>query len=587
MCGIIGYNGSRNDTVKILINGLKNLEYRGYDSAGIAYTYLDKIVTIKESGPITNLETKINYDINSNIGIGHTRWATHGKPTVENSHPHTSGHITLVHNGIIENYAEIKEFLSEQGTVFKSETDSEIAAALLNYLYDKTENIKNSIVEFKNRVRGSYAIVFLVDNQLDKLFVIKNSSPLIVGVANNGFYVASDVPAILKNTDKYFLLDDGDFGIIKKDSFEIYDNDKHIKDIEFKTFTGDNISIDKNGYEHFMLKEIHEEPNIVRNLIGKYMNNLNSLPDLSIYKDITIVACGSAMHAGMIGKNLIEKNIGIPVSVEVASEFRYKRLFLNNNSLVIAISQSGETADTLAAVKIAKKMSAYTIGIVNVKESSIAREVDEVIYTEAGSEIAVATTKAYIAQVIILALLAFQKNNIDWVTLNKMPILIEQLINSNKYKLIASKIFKSENMFFIGRLIDYAVCMEASLKMKEISYIHSECYAAGELKHGTISLIEEGTVVFGIVTDKNIAEKTVSNLKEVASRGARIVLIISEDIDITEQFYDTIIKIPILIEDLQSIMAVIPLQLIAYETALLRGCSIDKPKNLAKSVTVE
>ena len=588
MCGIIGYNGKKDKAISIILEGLKNLEYRGYDSAGIAYVRENNITNIKSKGAIVNLEEKIDIDIPSNMGIGHTRWATHGEPSELNAHPHTVGKITLVHNGIIENYQDIKNELLEKGVKFVSETDTEVAAALFNDLYESTHNPIEMIRQFKMRAQGSYALAIIISDDLNKLYVLKNASPLIIGVAEDGYYVASDVPAILKNTNKYITLEDGDYAEISVASLKIFDTNDKEKNYKVSHFEGDDMLIDKNGYEHFMLKEIHEEPIIIKKLIDKYKNALDKLPNLKNYDDVTIVACGSAMHAGLIGKHLIEKNLNIPVNVEIASEFRYKKLFLNEKSLVIAISQSGETADTLAAVKIARTYKAHTLGIVNVKESSIAREVDEVVYTEAGSEIAVATTKAYLAQVMILTLISLRESDKDLNTLDSLPIYIEKLINENeKYILLANNLKEVKDMYFIGRQIDYAICMEASLKMKEISYIHSECYAAGELKHGTISLIENGTNVIAIITDKNIAEKTISNIKEVKSRGAIVTLVISSDLDFENDCYDEKIIIPSMMEDVMGILSIIPLQLIAYETAKIRGCSIDKPKNLAKSVTVE
>lgn len=588
MCGIIGYIGKKNRALPIILDGLKNLEYRGYDSAGIAYEVNNQLNIIKVVGQISELEKKVDFDEQSCIGIGHTRWATHGAATEDNSHPHSYENITLVHNGIIENYAEIKEKFLKAGVKFKSDTDSEVAAVLLNSLYFELGDILKAILKFKEIAKGSYAIAFILKDNMDELYVIKNSSPLIIGTLEDENLIASDVPAILKYTSNYVLLDDGEFAKINAEEIFVYDVNGKIKDITVKSFEGDNLIIDKKDFEHYMLKEIHDEPDILKGLLDKHLKNLNGMPDLKLYKTVNIVACGSAMHAGIIGKYLIEKNLNIPVSVEIASEFRYKTQFLDEKDLVIAISQSGETADTLAAVKLAKACGAHTLGIVNVKESSIAREVDEVLYIEAGSEIAVATTKAYVAQLMILILLSLRRSKIYLEILEKLPLQVAKLINMKEtYERIAQSIKESEHMFFIGRLEDYALCMEASLKMKEISYIHSEAYAAGELKHGTISLIDNGTVVFAIVTNEGIAEKTISNIKEVKARGAHVVLIISEDINIISDCYDEKIVIPFVDDNVKSILGIVPLQLIAYEVAKLRGCSIDKPKNLAKSVTVE
>ncbi len=592
MCGIIGYVGKKKSALSFIVEGLKCLEYRGYDSAGIAYVDDENIKIVKSEGQISNLETKLNMNVESSIGIGHTRWATHGIPNEINSHPHRSGSITLVHNGIIENYMEIKDELGKEGKKFLSDTDSEVAACLIDSLFEKTKDMKEAILLFKKKVKGSYAIALMVDEDTSKIYVIKNLSPLIIGLGSDENFIASDVPAILKWTKQYVTLSDGEFAIVDDKNIDLYDIDGVEKEVLVKTFSGDASSIDKGEYEHFMLKEIHEEPEVIKTLISKYLmeDNLSSLPNLKNYKNVTIVACGSAYHAGLVGKHFIENNLGIPVSVELASEFKYKKLFINDEDVVIAISQSGETADTLAAVKIAKSLKAHTIGIVNVKESSIAREVDEVIYTLAGSEIAVATTKAYLSQIVLLLLISIQDMNlVEWKKeLSSLPVKIEKLINEeNLYKKIASEVKDRDDIFFIGRQIDYAICLEGSLKLKEISYIHSEAYAAGELKHGTISLISQDTPVFAVITDEIIAEKTISNIKEVKSRGARIFLVISEDIYIPEEVYDFVVVIPNALKSIVSIMSVIPLQMISYEVAKLRGCSIDKPRNLAKSVTVE
>ncbi len=580
MCGIIGYVGKKKSALSFIVEGLKCLEYRGYDSAGIAYVDDENIKIVKSEGQISNLETKLNMNVESSIGIGHTRWATHGIPNEINSHPHRSGSITLVHNGIIENYMEIKDELGKEGKKFLSDTDSEVAACLIDSLFEKTKDMKEAILLFKKKVKGSYAIALMVDEDTSKIYVIKNLSPLIIGLGSDENFIASDVPAILKWTKQYVTLSDGEFAIVDDKNIDLYDIDGVEKEVLVKTFSGDASSIDKGEYEHFMLKEIHEEPEVIKTLISKYLmeDNLSSLPNLKNYKNVTIVACGSAYHAGLVGKHFIENNLGIPVSVELASEFKYKKLFINDEDVVIAISQSGETADTLAAVKIAKSLKAHTIGIVNVK------------YTLAGSEIAVATTKAYLSQIVLLLLISIQDMNlVEWKKeLSSLPVKIEKLINEeNLYKKIASEVKDRDDIFFIGRQIDYAICLEGSLKLKEISYIHSEAYAAGELKHGTISLISQDTPVFAVITDEIIAEKTISNIKEVKSRGARIFLVISEDIYIPEEVYDFVVVIPNALKSIVSIMSVIPLQMISYEVAKLRGCSIDKPRNLAKSVTVE
>ena len=597
MCGIVGYIGKKN-AIEILINGLEKLEYRGYDSAGIAFL-TDDIKILKNKGKIKNLKNKVNFDEKSTLGIGHTRWATHGEANEINAHPHQVGKITLVHNGIIENYEEIKKELINKGYTFKTETDSEVGCALLDFLYQKNQNMIKSIEEFKTIVKGSYALGIICSDDKDTLYTVKNASPLIIGVGDNENFIASDVPAILKYTNKYITLDDLEFAKITKDKIECYDKKNKVITKDIKIFSGDAMDIEKNGYEHFMLKEIHEEPSVIKKTFDKYIDNNkigDKIPDLSKYEKITIVACGSAYHSGLIGKNLIENYANIPVDVEIASEYRYKKHFFNEKELVIVVSQSGETADTLASLKLAKENKIDTLGIINVKESSIARESDIVLYTEAGNEIAVATTKAYSAQVALFSLISLtiaNKNNL----LNKdeiieilkeiklLPNKIEQLINNDIYQKIAEEIYKDDDIFFLGRGIDYAIALEGSLKLKEISYIHSEAYAAGELKHGTISLIDKDTPVIAIITDNSIKDKTISNVKEVKARGAKTILISNENLD--NSCFDKKVIIPSIHPLIQPLLTVIPLQLIAYEVAKLRDCDIDKPKNLAKSVTVE
>ena len=591
MCGIIGYVGQNKKALNVLINGLEHLEYRGYDSSGVAYILDDKLIIKKATGRIINLKNNLDFTHKSNIGIGHTRWATHGIPNEINAHPHRCENITIVHNGIIENYLSIKKELIDKGYKFLSETDTEVAATLLYDLYKENNDIIKAIQSFKTIVSGSYAIAIICDNEKEALYAIKKNSPLIIGIGENENFIASDVPAIVDYTNKYITLDDGNYAKILKDKVIIYNNNNQIVTPQVKTFSSTSESISKNGYDHYMLKEIYEEPDVIKKII-----NTTNLLDLKKYHKIVIVACGSAMHAGLIGKNLIEKYVLIPTEVEIASEFRYKKLFIDKDTLVIAISQSGETADTLEAIKIAKKYGSDTLGIINVKESSIARETKYVIYTEAGREIAVATTKAYLAQVAVLALLAYKNtSDINQIeikeflkSLKELPIIIEKVLNNtDNFKQIAKKIYKNNNIFYIGRGIDYAICMEGSLKLKEISYIHSEAFAAGELKHGTISLIENGTPVIGVVTDKTIADKTISNLKEVSSRGAYVIYITTTNIDTEGDFYNDKIVIPEVNYLLQPLVTIIPLQLISYYVAKLKNCDIDKPKNLAKSVTVE
>ena len=603
MCGIIGYLGNKN-CLNVIIDGLERLEYRGYDSAGIAYNKDGKVEIIKEKGKIANLKSKLDFKIESNLGIGHTRWATHGQPNNVNSHPHKVGKITIVHNGIIENYVELKKELEELGYKFKSDTDTEVACALLDHIYSETNSMEQTMAIFKDKAKGAYALGILCDDHMHHLYAVKKDSPLIIAIGDKEKYIASDVPAILKYTNKYIILDDGEFAKLNPEKVIVYDNNIEIIKKEIHTFEGNASSMDKNGYEHYMLKEINEEAEVIKATTLPYIEDgINSLikniPNLTRFNKIEIIACGSAMHAGLIGKTLIEEYANIPVNVELASEYRYKKLFLDKKSLVIVISQSGETADTLAALKIAKSHGAYTLGIINVVGSSIARYSDHVLYTKAGSEIAVATTKAYSTQVAMLGLIALNlayhnktmtKDEISEVIseIRKLPTNIQSVLNEQpEYRKIAKKLYKHNDIFFIGRNVDYALAMEGSLKLKEISYINSQGYAAGELKHGTISLIDKGTPVFAIVTEKAIADKTISNIKECKARGADITFIVSEDLDVKDDFYNQKIVIPTNHKTIQSVLTVIPLQLIAYEIAKLRKCDIDKPKNLAKSVTVE
>ncbi len=606
MCGIVGYIGKNKRAKDVVIKGLERLEYRGYDSAGIAFACNNGIIIQKEQGRISNLKNEVNFDEKVNIAIGHTRWATHGIPNKENAHPHRCGKITIVHNGIIENYIELRKELKDFGYTFSSETDTEVACALIDFLYNRNnKDMIKTIKQFEKVATGAYAIGIICDDDLDSLYAIKKNSPLIIGVNSDENYIASDVPAILDFTNKYIILDDEEFAKITSDNITVYNNEAKIINKEVKEFEGSLEDINKNGYDHYMLKEINEQPEVTKRMIDTYIdeenkNIISDMPDLSKYKNITIVACGSAMHAGLIGKSLIEEYGNIPVNVEIASEFRYKKLFIDKDTLVIAISQSGETADTLEAVKIAKKHGCDTLGIVNVNGSSIARSTSKVLYTKAGPEIAVATTKAYSAQATLLAFLAYSlaKNSKDKKALNeineflndlnKLPILMQEILdNEEEYKKISNDIYNNDDIFFIGRGIDYALCMEGSLKLKEISYIHSEAYAAGELKHGTISLIDDGTPVIGIVTDEKITDKTISNIKEVKSRGANVIYITTDKLSKEGDFYDTKLVIPETNPLLQPLLTILPLQLISYHVAKNKGCNIDKPKNLAKSVTVE
>lgn len=583
MCGIVGYIGFR-EPKDVLVEGLKTLEYRGYDSAGIALKNDTSVQVIKEVGRISSLEEKINKEklIDSHIGIAHTRWATHGGVTENNAHPHTVGRVTLVHNGIIENAMELKKKLSGEGVLFKTETDTEVLTALIDYYYDNDPIM--AIERAINDVRGSYALAIVFKDQ-DKLFAVRKDLPLIVGYGKDEYFVASDISAIINYTNRYSLLDENEIVTLDFNGISVVKDDKEIKkEVLVTELTAE--SKEKCGYEHYMLKEIMEEPIVLEKTLKPFIDNFDNIFDVSGYEEIHIVACGSAMYAGMIGKSLLEENSNIRVLCEVASEYRYKKILYDRKTLVIVISQSGETADTIAAMRKAKENGALTLAIVNVKGSTIARESDRQIFIEAGPEIAVATTKAYILQVAIMALLACRvAGKKDIVNeLKKLPRLLKEVIDRRDiYLEIAKKISNREDIFFIGRKIDYAISLEGSLKLKEVSYIHSEAYQAGELKHGTISLIDKGTPVFAIVTEEDIKEKTISNICEVKARGAMIIVVSNED----GFECDYLIKVPRVSEFLQPILVVPCLQLIAYEVAKIRGCDIDKPKNLAKSVTVE
>ena len=590
MCGIIGYNGSKN-SIPILIQGLKKLEYRGYDSSGIAYFLDGKVKIYKEKGRIEELE-KILVPDNSTIGIGHTRWATHGKPSQINAHPHKVGNVTLVHNGIIENYQELKEELLKKGYTFKTETDTEVATALIDDLIKNKESIIDGLSKLRSLIKGSYAFAILFDFDPDNIYALRCESPLIVAESNIGNFIASDIPAILEYTKNYYLIDDA-IVALGKNKIKFYLDGKEIQK-EMLTFNHDIDSATKGGYSHYMLKEINEEPELVEKYLTYYLNNLELIPDIDKYKKIFIVACGSAYHASLIGSYLIEKYLNIETKVELASEFRYKKNFLTQDSLVILVSQSGETADTIASLRLVKENKVATLGIVNVVGSTIARESDKVIYINAGCEIAVATTKAFALQVLTFSMLVYKElintnHELSKKILSdyyKLKEEIKKLINLD-YKHMVDKISKHKDVFFIGRLIDYYLALEGSLKLKEISYIHSETYAAGELKHGTISLIENDTPVISILTDLSIYEKTVSNIKEVKARGAYSLVIKRKGINIASDVYDDLIEIEDLSDLVTSVLTVIPLQLLAYHVAYNLGYDIDKPRNLAKSVTVE
>ncbi len=588
MCGIVGYLGNRK-AIPVIMQGLKSLEYRGYDSSGIAYVQDQMIHVLKKEGKIENLDTLLDYDTDTYLGIAHTRWATHGKANDINAHPHTSGKITLVHNGIIENYAQLKKKLIEKGKTFVSETDTEVVACLLDTLYEETKDLLKAIALLSEKVIGSYALNILCEDELDTLYAVRKDSPLIVGRGNQEFILASDIPALLPVTNHYYLLDNYEIVKITKEGISFYDQKLNkITKVE-QEYTGDLEVSSKKGYDHFMLKEINEQPEVIKNLLAKYVveDHLQNVFDIKKYQTIEIVACGSAYHAGLIGKYYLENLASIPTRVTYSSEYRYQKNFFDKNNLVIVISQSGETADTLAALKLAKEHGIDTLAIVNVVSSSIAREADHVFYTDAGIEVAVATTKAYFAQVVSLLLLAvatLKEQASILASLKQLPSLISKYIHHFDYETLAKRFIGREHIFYLGRGVDFSLAMEGSLKLKEISYIHSEAYPAGELKHGTISLVDEETGIIAVVLDHTIKEKTISNLKEVASRGAQVVAITN---DATDEFCDE----KILLEDYDAVInplvAIIPMQLLAYHVAKLKKCDIDKPRNLAKSVTVE
>lgn len=612
MCGIIGYTGTEK-TVPILLEGLRALEYRGYDSAGIAVQKNGGIETVKSKGRIDTLEEKINSLPDApegSCGIGHTRWATHGAPSDTNSHPHRAPSLALVHNGIIENYAEIEEMLRGEGYDFVSETDTEAAAKLIDYYFTKLGDPIKAIFEATDVIRGSYAFGVIFDSIPDVIYAVRKDSPLIVAQAEEGGFIASDIPAILRHTSSYYQLEEGVIAIVGKKTLEFVNRSGEKCPQERLTIDWNVEQAQKGGFPHFMIKEIYEEPESIRKTVSTRIGE-DGLPAfgvkeldkalLSRFKNIHIVACGTAMHAGLIGKNIIEKLARVAVNVEVASEFRYRDPILDKDDLVILLSQSGETADTLAALRHAKAKGVYTLSIVNVIGSSVAREADSVLYTWAGPEISVASTKAYSVQCALLYLFAIQlarvKGKLDdegamalcKKLLSDVPEAITETLTMNdEIREAARRYLASEHLFYIGRGIDSAIGTEASLKLKEISYIHSEAYAAGELKHGTISLITEGTPVVAIMTADSLAEKVISGIREVKSRGANVLAVTTKAI--AEKYTipaDKIISVP----DIDELFAMFPvatvIQLFAYHVAAQRGCDVDKPRNLAKSVTVE
>lgn len=612
MCGIVGYIGTKKAS-PILINGLLRLEYRGYDSAGISTVEKNGLSIMKDKGRVLNL-TKLKGidDLEGTIGIAHTRWATHGKPSPENSHPHqdNSKTFSVVHNGIIENYHELRKFLTDKGYTFYSQTDTEVIPNLIHYYY--TNDKQNDTLKFLRAVRnacfdlkGSFALEILCKNYPDNMIVVRKDSPLVIGKGNGENYISSDIPAILSFTKDFYLLNDLEFVILSRNEAKFYNKDLEPIDKKPKVIEWNASSAEKEGYEDFMLKEIYEQPTAIRETIGaKFSENtkcefeeLNfSKEYLSSLNKIYIVACGTAMHAGLVAKNAIEKLCKIETEIDIASEFRYRDPLVDEKTLCIFISQSGETADTIAALKLSKEKGAKTLAISNVIGSSITREADYSIYTHAGPEIAVASTKAYTSQVVLLVILAIYFAEIleldnSYVTSLKKEILelpkkIEETLKvSEKVKEFSKKVYQEHDIFFLGRGIDETVAKEGSLKLKEISYIHSESYAAGELKHGPIALIENGVTVIGIMTDPNLVEKTISNIQEVVTRGAKTLVITNQPIDTS--MFDMMIEIPDTHPFISPILSIIPLQLFAYYISKEKGLDVDKPRNLAKSVTVE
>lgn len=618
MCGIVGYIGTKK-AVPVLINGLLSLEYRGYDSAGIAVLNSSKssdyeLDIFRDKGRVKNLQD--NKDLqksDSTIGIAHTRWATHGIPSKENAHPHTNNdkNIAVVHNGIIENYDKLRTFLSNKGYTLYSETDTEVIPNLIDYHFQKNKDFSENgllkaVSDTLSDLIGSYAIGVLSNDFPDQIIVAKKDSPLVVGKGNGENYIASDIPAILAHTNNFYFMEDGELAVISKDSIDFYNTSLQNIKKDLKNIEWDATQSEKNGYDDFMLKEIFEQPRAVLETIGtSFEKNKINLPlddvNFSKFNKIYIVACGTAMHAGLATKYTFEKFTKIPMEVDVSSEFRYRDPLINEHTLCIFISQSGETADTIAALKLANSKGSTTIAVVNVIGSSITRLADYVLYTHAGPEIAVASTKAYTCQTTLLNILALyiaenNLNNLDDKEVKELASLKKDILSlpqkiedalktADAVKDIAKNIYKKKDVFFIGRNTDYAVSLEASLKLKEISYIHSDAYAAGELKHGSIALMEDGVDVIGIVTNTKILPKTISNLEEVITRGANVYLVTNQTID--NKAFDNIISIPKVSYMLSPIVSVIPLQLLAYFVAKNKMLDVDKPRNLAKSVTVE
>ena len=606
MCGIVGYVGKRN-AQNVLLDGLEKLEYRGYDSTGVALALDGGIRVVKSKGRLAELRKKLELQAlaESGCGIGHTRWATHGEPSDVNSHPHSTPRVSIVHNGIIENYGILKERLIAKGYTFESETDTEVLVKLIDSCYEGEP--LQAIHEALSMVRGSYALAVLFRDFPDTVFAVKRESPLIVGWGEGENFVASDIPALLKYTRRYSILEEGDLAVVTREGIRFYNEFAEPVEREILTADWDMEAAEKGGYPHFMLKEINEQPAAITATVSPRVED--GLPDLRIPElsdeklrdigTIHLVACGTAMHAGMVGKAAIETLARVPAEVDIASEFRYRDPILNKNDLVIIISQSGETSDTLAALKLAKSRGVPVLAIVNVVGSSIARAADYVLYTYAGPEIAVASTKAYMVQMCVLYLFALrlayargaqteaETRRLTAELLRASEVIKPRLADCEQIKYLASRFVNTQSCFFIGRGFDYSLSLEGSLKLKEISYVHSDAYAAGELKHGTISLITDGVPVIALATQKKVYEKTISNVKETKSRGAKVLLFTTKDAVVPDGVADYVVRLDDYDDLLMPLQLIVPLQLFAYYMAVLRGCDVDKPRNLAKSVTVE
>ena len=606
MCGIVGYVGKRN-AQDVLLDGLEKLEYRGYDSAGVALALEGGIRVVKSKGRLAELRKRLAVEAlaRSGCGIGHTRWATHGEPSDVNSHPHSTPRVSIVHNGIIENYGVLKERLMAKGYTFESETDTEVLVKLIDSCYEG-EPLK-ALRAALTMVRGSYALAVLFRDFPDTLFAVKRESPLIVGWGEEENFIASDIPALLKYTRRYSVLEEGDMAVVNADDIRFYNEFAEPVEREVLTANWDQEAAEKGGYPHFMLKEINEQPAAITATVSPRVEN--GLPDLRVPEltderlrrigTVHLVGCGTAMHAGMVGKAAIEALARVPAQVEIASEFRYRNPILRPEDLVIIISQSGETSDTLAALKLAKSRGVPVLAIVNVVGSSIARAADYVMYTYAGPEIAVASTKAYMVQMCVLYLFALRLayargmqtdaeiRRLTAELLRAGEVIKPRLADCEQIKYLASRFVNTQSCFFIGRGFDYSLSLEGSLKLKEISYVHSDAYAAGELKHGTISLVTDGVPVIALATQKQVYEKTISNAKETRSRGAKVLLFTTRDAVVPDGVADYVVRLDDYDDLLMPLQLIVPLQLFAYYMAVLRGCDVDKPRNLAKSVTVE